>query len=344
MSVRPSVSAVVLNYNGRPHLNACLESLRGQTRPPVSIHVVDNGSGDGSGQDAKEKFPEIHLHSLSSNLGFAAGQNAGARFAPADCIALLTQDVRVPPRFIEDLSDALQADPQAAVAGPAVNNGNLDMALYPGTGTMSLTGTVIQNVFTDPLATFGAAGCSLIFRPGLLGEPFDPDYWLFHEDVYLAWRAWLKGYRVLRVPGVVVEHVGGASVSALGETNRFFLERNRLINFYVFFSGWTRLRIRPLLGLAQWLEFFADRRAGRSREPIRRARRWIRGNWALIRTKRGRLQSERKVPDREIIRLMTCRITNGDGLAGRVLNALAWGWCAAAGLGTHEFRRARVRA
>jgi len=158
----------------------------------------------------------------------------------------------------------------------------------------------------------------------------------FHEDVYLAWRAHLMGYAVVHVPGVVVRHLGGATLGSVSEDNRFYLERNRRLNFLTLFSRQTRWRVWPLMWLARLLETAGDWRAGRTRGPLRRTRAWLREHRREVGKKRAVLQGLRRVPDREIIRLMSYRVTNAPGLLGRLANAAARVWCRLVGLRTWD--------
>ncbi|MBN1595782.1 glycosyltransferase family 2 protein [candidate division FCPU426 bacterium] len=332
----PRVSAVVLTYNGWHLLSSCLSTVLAQDWPDLEILVVDNGSQENIAGEVTKHFPRVPVLVLPHNLGFAGANNEGVRHTSGDYVALLSNDVRLPPDFIRRLVENLEATPLAAVAGPAVYNLNMDMARYPGNGSMSLTGTVIHNVFRDLRLTFGAAGCALVFKRELVGLPFDDDYQFFHEEIYLAWRARLRGYTVLREPGVVVEHVGGATVGSLSDENRFLLERNRCLNFLLFFSNSVRLRVWPLLLLARLLERLSDWRQGRAFTPVRRARRWLKEHRLIWLAKRRALQSERRVPDKDIVRWMSCKITNHSGWAGALFNRLAYIWCLSAGLKTWE--------
>ncbi|MEW6516278.1 MAG: glycosyltransferase family 2 protein [candidate division FCPU426 bacterium] len=336
MTRRPLVTALVLSYNGWPLLAECLRNVTAQDWPGLDILVVDNGSTDNTAANVRREFPQARLLSLPKNIGFAAANNAGVEHSPAEYMALISNDVYLPTNFISRLVAALEADPLAAIAGPGVYNLKLNMAHYPGNGTMSLTGTIIQSAFKDPSLTFGAAGCSLVYKRNLLGPPFDPDYGFFHEEIHLAWRARLMGYRVLRLPDTVVKHIGGATVGDLSDDNRFLLERNRCLNFLTLFAPWTRLRVWPLMWLARAAERLSDRRQGRSSAPIRRARAWVRAHAGEIADKRRLLQSQRSVPDAEIVRWMSGKLTNHTGFGGWLLNLLSRGWCRLVGLKTWE--------
>jgi GT2 family glycosyltransferase len=334
---KPSIAAVVLTYNRYDLIQTCLPTILAQDWPGLEVLVVDNGSTDGTPEKLAAEFPGVKVLVLPQNLGFAGGNNAGVQACgPADYIALISNDVRLPADFVRRLVEALERTPGAAIAGPRVDNLNLDMAQFSRNGTMSLVGTVVQNVFADPSLSFGAAGCSLVYKRAVLGLPFDADYAFFHEDVYLAWRARLLGFTVLYLPEVMVRHLGGATLGTVSAENRFYLERNRRMNFLTLFSDSTRLRVWPLMWLSRLLEWAGDARAGRSREPLRRVRQWLRQHRAEVRDKRRRLQLQRGVPDREIIRWMSYRVTNFPGIAGKLANAGARCWCRLTGLRTWE--------
>lgn len=337
MTHRPSVTLLVLSFNGWPLLSECLKNVVAQDWPGLDILVVDNGSTDHTAENVRREFPHVRLLALPKNLGFAGANNAGAAASASDYLALVSNDVYLPTNFVSRLVAALEADPKAAIAGPGVYNLNLNMAHYPYNGSMSLTGTIIQGVFRDPALTFGAAGCSLIYKRGLLGLPFDPDYGFFHEEVHLAWRARLMGYTVLLLPDTVVRHIGGATVGDLSDENRFLLERNRRLNFLTLFSLCTRLRVWPLLWLSRFAERLADLQQGRTWAPIRRARAWVRLHRAEIADKRRSLQAQRAVPDAEIIRWMSCKVTNQRTFLGWLLNLKARVWCRLMRLKTWEF-------
>lgn len=336
---QPTVTAVIITYNDWDMLRQCLETVLVQDWPNLDILVVDNCSSDATAKKLPQAFPQVRLLALQENLHYAGACNAGVEHSQSDYIALLNNDIYLPKDFIRRLVEALEARADAAVAGPAVDNMNMDMSRYPYNGAMSLTGAVIHNVFKDRTLAFGAAGCSLVFKHELVGLPFDSDYRFTHEEIYLAWRARLRGYEVFCVPEVVVKHIGGATVSNFSEQNRFLLERNRRLNFLTLFSTATRMRIWPLMLLSRLMERFSDLRAGRSLVPIRKAARWIREHKEILKTKRTALQAQRRVPDKKVIQWMSYKITNNTSLSGRLINAAAYFWCMLVGLSTWELRK-----
>ena len=119
MNPAQTLSIVIVNYNAQKHLENCLESLT--SSPPATPHqiiVVDNASADGSVEAIRARWPGITLVEQPSNVGFAAGNNAGIRASDGALILLLNNDTIVPAGAIDALVARLLAHPDAAVAGP----------------------------------------------------------------------------------------------------------------------------------------------------------------------------------------------------------------------------------
>jgi len=101
-----TVAAVIPNWNRADLLRRVLECLRRQTLPPSPIIVVDNGSTDNSGTVAREAGAE--LVSLPGNAGFAAAVNQGVSRATADWVAIINNDVELPPKWLSTLVGAAE--------------------------------------------------------------------------------------------------------------------------------------------------------------------------------------------------------------------------------------------
>ncbi|HRO91130.1 MAG TPA: glycosyltransferase, partial [Promineifilum sp.] len=114
---RPTLSVVILNWNGRAWLEACLVALAAQEPPPDRVVLVDNGSGDDSVAFTRERFPWVTIRENGGNLGFAAGNNAALRDDTAEIVVLLNPDVVLAPGTLAALAEALAADPRIGIAG-----------------------------------------------------------------------------------------------------------------------------------------------------------------------------------------------------------------------------------
>ena len=108
--MEPNVSVVVVNLNGRALLADCLDALEAQDYPrrQVEIILVDNGSTDDSVAFVREVYPHVRVIEAGRNLGFAGGNNLGAREATGDYLALINNDARTDPRWLRALVEALE--------------------------------------------------------------------------------------------------------------------------------------------------------------------------------------------------------------------------------------------
>src|SRR5690349_20246239 len=101
----PSVSVVVLNFNGLKHLETCFTSLQALDYPGDKLELIltDNGSSDGSLAFMRDRFPHVRLIETGGNIGFAAGNNYGAERANGQYVAFLNNDTRVEPDWLIEM-------------------------------------------------------------------------------------------------------------------------------------------------------------------------------------------------------------------------------------------------
>ncbi len=329
------ISVIVVNYNGRHLLEACLESLRVQTYPHREVILVDNGSSDGSAAYVKERFPEVKVIRSERNLGFAGGNNLGARHAHGELIALLNNDAAAASDWLEKMLQAFE-QPRVAVAMAKVYTEGAPAEYYEKNGTINFLGYNIMRVFEEPWRTFFASGCALVYRRDVVGEvPFDPDYFLYAEDVYLSWHVRLKGWEVVQVPDAVVYHKGSVTARKRRDTV-FYQTRNRLLNCLLFYEKATLLKLAPYFAF----DFVAGA-VRHARLPANLLAFWggylvaLLGFPAIL-TKRRLLQAARVVSDGEILQLMSCKLLNEGGTPARFFNGISSLYCRLVGLETME--------
>ncbi|MCC6389941.1 MAG: glycosyltransferase, partial [Bryobacterales bacterium] len=87
-----TLSVIVVNWNRKELLRACLASLLSQEGVQKEIIVVDNGSSDGSVQMLEQEFRSVKVIGNTVNLGFCAANNQGIAAASGEFIALLNND------------------------------------------------------------------------------------------------------------------------------------------------------------------------------------------------------------------------------------------------------------
>ena len=310
----PLVSVVVLNWNGRHFLETCLSSLLRQTYPNYEIWLVDNGSEDGSVEYVQTHFPTVQVLALGHNTGFSAGNNAGMRAARGEYIALLNNDTEVDPRWIEAQVSALEDNRRAgSVASKLVffdDRRVLDTAgnffSIVGKGEKIGHGEIADERFGQRREVFAfCAGACLLRRSmldeiGLFDEDFSPAN---YEDIDLAFRAQLYGYRCVYEPEAVVYHRVSATLGARNEKMYYLGNRNLE---YVYFKNMPAplLWKYGLLHLAYELVGLAyDSYHGYGRAVLRAKRdAWL--NAPRLLQKRRELQRARRISAREVEELL----------------------------------------
>ncbi|HEX4965870.1 MAG TPA: glycosyltransferase family 2 protein [Thermoanaerobaculia bacterium] len=270
MTPLKKVTVAILSWNGRHHLETCLEALAGQHDPGVDweVLVLDNGSTDGTAAWMRERWERdsrghrVRLLESPVNLGFCGGNNRLAEAAEGDAVALLNNDTRPEPGWLGALVEALGSAPPdvAAVSGKIVSwaGDRLDF----GRGLMTFDGHAFQLDFRRPLekARVPAAGDELAFACGgnmlvrrasfLAAGGFDEDYFAYLEDVDLGWRLWSGGERIVFAPEATIHHRSGATSDLLGLYNRGFLfERNAFLTAYKNYEPGLWERILPAVML-----------------------------------------------------------------------------------------------
>jgi GT2 family glycosyltransferase len=232
------VSIVIVNWNGAWLLRACLDALRAQTRPADEVIVVDNASTDDSRALLVAEYPEVRVLPCGKNLGFAGGTNAGIAASRGAIVVALNNDTIARPDWLALLVAPLEADARLgatmstmvfahapgtiAAAGIAVHRNGLALE--------GLLGTPLAALSATPRPIFGPSGGAAAYRRAMLDDVghFDEDFFLYLEDVDLAWRARLRGWPSLHVPGAIVAHHYSASSGQGSPTKRYYLARNRL--------------------------------------------------------------------------------------------------------------------
>lgn len=89
------VTVVIPNYNGKKYLCSCLEALYENTKLAFRTLVIDNGSGDGSIEEAKERFPQAEYVLLEKNFGFCRAVNIGIKRSSTPYVILLNNDTEI---------------------------------------------------------------------------------------------------------------------------------------------------------------------------------------------------------------------------------------------------------
>lgn len=313
------VTVVIVNWNGGAYLGRCLAALQAQTETAFRAVVIDNGSSDGSAEAvAAFDDPRFMLQALGENRGFAAANNLAVReHAVGEWVALLNPDAFPAPDWLECLLAAAAAHPQYAFFGArlvdAANSRRLDGTgdVYHVSGLAWRRGHSRAATTADltPLEIFGPCAAAALYRLDAWREVggFDEDYFCYFEDVDLAFRLRLAGYRCRYVPEAVCRHVGSGLTGRRSDFSVYHGHRNLVWTFVKDMPAPLLWLLAPL-HLAQnvlALAAFALRGQGRC---IWCAKRDALAGLPVIWAKRRALQARRRIGARELWRVLDKRL------------------------------------
>lgn len=269
------VSILIIDYNGQEDTRQCLKSLLKVTHPDFtfSVIVVDNGSKESLTIPANEQSPQTHILRSDANLGFTDGNNLGYNFAQEhyhpDYILLLNNDTTVAPNFLSNLLKCAAQNEKVGLvtpkiyfspnrefhyssydakerghvfwyAGGSIDWRNLD-AYHRGVNEVD------RGQFDQQKESDFATGCAVLIPQEIIQKIgfFNPEYFLYLEDVDLSLRAQLAGYPIYFCAEAVVWHNNAGSSGGAGSTiHQYYQTRNRL--YFFFHYGSWRVKLTTL--------------------------------------------------------------------------------------------------
>ena len=239
----PIVSVIIVTWNSRNYLQACLNRLSVQTFQDFEVILVDNGSDDSVLDGLYEKYPALALqiHRSSSNLGFAAANNIGAHIARGKWLALLNVDAFPEPDWLEKLARAAEKNLRFAFFASRQIQANAPERLDGAGDTYHTSGLGWRRYYNYPVTqyalqsqeVFSACGAAALYARNdfLKASGFDEEYFSYFEDVDLGFRLRLGGAKCLYVPEAVVHHVGSASTGKRSDFSVYHGYRNLIWTF-----------------------------------------------------------------------------------------------------------------
>lgn len=243
MPQAPLLSIVIVYWNSARHLPRCLDCLARQTFQDFEVIIVDNGSSDRGTEALDRKFPNLslRLEHCSTNLGFAAGNNLGARLARGRWLVLLNADAFPEADWLEKLLEASKARPEASSFSSRQLQADDPNALDGMGDAYHVSGFAWRLGLGYPAGRYGLASAEL-FSPCaaaamyrreafLDAGGFDEDFFSYYEDVDLGFRLQLKGYRCFYAPEAVVRHIGSATFGVRSDFAFYHSHRNLVWTF-----------------------------------------------------------------------------------------------------------------
>ena len=232
------ISVVVVNWNRRELLRACLVSLARQSGVSFETIVVDNGSADGSADLAEREFGAQVIRNFE-NRGFCAANNQGIAAARGEFIALLNNDAEAEPCWLAELHRACSSRPEIGMTASKVlvweDPRRIDKAghlIFPdGQNRGRGCGALDCGQFDREEEVLWPDGCAAMYRKSMLDAigGFDEDFFAYGDDAELGLRARIAGWSCLYAPRAIVRHHRGATMGKDSAGRLALIERNRVL-------------------------------------------------------------------------------------------------------------------
>jgi GT2 family glycosyltransferase len=199
--------------------------------------LVDNNSRDESVDRVREDYPDVRILTLSANVGFAGGCNAGIAVARGEFVATLNNDAVADPHWLAELMNATADRPDVGMVASkmlfADDRGTINsigIALDRAGIAWDRGGGRLDGITLEKVEVFGPCAGAALYRRSMFDDigGFDEDFFMYLEDVDLAWRAQLAGWRGILAPEARVFHEHSASAGPTSSFKRYHLARNKV--------------------------------------------------------------------------------------------------------------------
>lgn len=298
----PDLSVIIVNWNVRDLLRACLRSVA-RCPSPLEIIVVDNASTDGSVEMVAREFPEVRLIANPDNRGFTRGNNQGVALARGRYVLFLNPDTEVVGDALATMIAYMDAHPEVGVLGPELRYGDGSLQSsrrrFPTLMTALFESTPLAWRWPDnPWARRyrmeeGAeaggrgrgdggqevdwlVGAALLARRAVLAQigGFDEGYFMYSEEVDWCRRAKDAGWRIVYLPDARIIHYEGKSSGQVVAARHIRFNTSKVRYFRKFHGPLAAETLRlALLGMfgVEWL-LEAGKWLFGSKRPLRRER------------------------------------------------------------------------
>jgi GT2 family glycosyltransferase len=314
---RPTIGAVVVNFNGGAKVEQCVLHLATQTFPLKKVLVVDNGSTDDSLERIGSAFPDVEILELGRNTGISIARNAGMNVLETDLVLSVDADVYLAADCAERMAAALEST-NATVVCPRI-------LLLPGASIVQCDGATLHFLGTLGLRhgfrpegelpregsyVNGCIGACLLFRRAAVVDAggFDELFHFYFEDLEFSLRMRSRGHLVYCEPAAVARHDRGSGIAGLSfrgagkypVRRAYYSMRHRWLSMLIHFRSRTLIVLTPALVLYEAATVVLS--IIRGWLPA-----WASGWWWLmrhgkeIRERRQRARRARVLTDRDLL-------------------------------------------
>lgn len=262
----PTVSVVIVGYNGLSHVDSCLGSVLDQGFPFEHYQVIllDNASKDGMPEHVEKNYPEVRVIRLGQNYGFNEACNKSLAFVQGKFIVFLPQDTIVHHNWLSSLVFLAESDPDIKVCWTNTINPwapefrEMDRSripkfiYFPEIIIFGFTKVRTLPYCSNPISSLGIAGTSFLIKRDIiseLGAILDGSFSHYCGDTDLGLRTNLLGYKVVMSPHAVVYHLDtDKTLISVSLLKRYFLGTvDRVLLFFKCMSLAEFVLFCPLL-------------------------------------------------------------------------------------------------
>ncbi len=241
------VSINIIIYNGLKYIKPCIDSILNQTFKDFEINILDNNSSDNSVNFIKENYPNINLIESKENLGFAAGHNKMIEINNSEYVLVTNQDIILEPDFLEKIVNFMDDNPEYGSCCGKLLKSKYNGQVFEKTNIIDCIGLGKTNrcrffnigegetdsgQYNSDFQIFGVSGALALYRRSALEnvkdkyEYFDNRFFMYKEDIDLAWRLNNKNYKTKYLFDAVAYHERGYS----GDSNKNTIDTIRRKN------------------------------------------------------------------------------------------------------------------
>lgn len=244
MKLDCNVSVIIVNYKTCNLVVDCIKSIYNLTKKvDFEIIVVDNNSVDGSVETIQSLYPQVQVIPLQENIGFGKANNVGVEKAHGKYVFFLNSDTVLLNNALCIFYEYMEANPRVGICGgnlyTAELSPNMSYAPFPSLWKeiISMLGVIHQSCSVE-LFNHGEkkaingyiSGADMFVRRSLCHDKFfDPDFFMYYEDVELSYRIKKRGYEIHSIPEAKIIHLQG--MSTMGETSKLYLIQSKLCYF-----------------------------------------------------------------------------------------------------------------
>ncbi len=301
------VSIAIANYNGKHLLKTLLDSIKKSYFSNYEIIIVDNNSTDSSQDFIKKNYKNVKLVINKKNLGYS-GINSALKHCKGEYILFLNNDMKLDKNCISKLVEAMSLDKNIAMTAPKFIN-FYDRSLKSGGTWVSrafynghINGNDDTNVKEIPYLGAGLIKKKFV---EIFGYLFDPDYFIYAEDLDLGIRIRLLRMKILFIPESLIYHMHSGTMQrvSFAARNAFLLERNLLFTFFKNLEFKNIVLFLPYVLFGRFVAIVKDTfnfKFGVALSRIK-ALLWIILNFAFVMKKRSKIQKLRRIDDSYVL-------------------------------------------